>query len=70
MASWWVDPMPPREGFTALAAQRLNAVIALDDVSESEFQIVVKRQQVLSALIGIQHGKRTVGVMHANVVSN
>lgn len=69
MPSWWQGEDVPRVGFTQFAAKRLNADVQLDDVSDTEFSVIVKRQQVLSALIGIQQGKRTAGICHANVVS-
>lgn len=58
----------PREGFTAYMARVLNVPVGVDDVSDQEVAIVVKRQHVLSALIGLQRNKQTVGVRH--VVSN
>lgn len=71
MTSWWMEPSPPREGFTAMAAKQLNTPVPIDETAgESEMQIIVRRQQVLSALIGLQQGKRTDGIRHANVVGN
>jgi hypothetical protein len=67
-SSWWIDQ--PQEGFTVLAAQAMKAAVPIDpSAADQQIQLMARRQQVLSALIGWRQAKRTVGVCHANVVS-
>lgn len=67
MTSWWLDQQP--KGFTALACQQLNVEVRVDDVSDREMAVMVKRQYLLSAMEAIRQAKRSHGLMHANVVS-
>ena len=63
--SWWIDA--DRQGFTAKAAQEINVVIPVDDVSDQEVQLFTRRRDVMSLLIGLQAGKATAGVKAAYV---
>lgn len=55
LTSWWIDPEPvKREGFTAYASKVLNAPIKVDDISDREMQAMVRRADLLAALIGVR----------------
>jgi hypothetical protein len=66
--SWWESA--DRAGFTLFAASTLNQPIPLDDVSNSEVQIIQRRQDVMATLIGIQQGKSNRAVRSAEVNRN
>lgn len=65
--SWWIGSDPA--GFTAMACEVMNARVLLDDVSDAEFRVIARRQDVLSMLIGLGQGKQTTGIQHAIVLS-
>lgn len=67
MTSWWLDQKP--EGFTKVACAALNVEVRVDDVSDREMAVMVKRSQVLSAIEAIRQAKTSHGLRHANVVS-
>jgi hypothetical protein len=55
----------PREGFTAACAERLNAAVPLDDVSDREAQAIVQRGDLLAALEGVKQGKSNGAIRRA-----
>lgn len=68
--SWWQGDDVPRVGFTAFAAKTLEQSIPIDQTSsDSEAQIIQRRQDVLMTLVGIRTATSNRAVRHANVVS-
>lgn len=67
--SWWLNPETPKEGFTRFAEVHLSAPVVMHDDSIQE-RVFIQRQQLLSALQALRKNKKTVGICHANVVSN
>lgn len=64
--SSWLDQ--PRDGFTAHMAKALQQPVPVDDVSDQEAQLLIERQHIHSALIGLGRYRSTVGVRA--IVSN
>lgn len=60
--SFWTRPNLPRDGFTKFAADEMKVVVPVDDVSDREAQLLIERQHVHSALIGLGRYRSTVGV--------
>lgn len=62
-SSWWATA--PRDGFTIFCSQQMNVVVPVDDVTDRETQVIVKRQHVLATLIGLHQAKVNAGIKHA-----
>lgn len=62
--TWWIGAQP--KGFTQLACKALKVEIVAE--SDERLRLIVQRAHLLSTLQALRQNKKTVGLMHANVV--
>ncbi len=65
-AAFWIGA--PREGFTEFCARMCDVAIPVEDVTEQEAQIILRRQDVLATLIGIQQATSNQAIRSAVIV--
>lgn len=67
MSAFWINA--PRDGFTAFAAQTLNAPVPVDDVTDREVQVIQQRHEWLQVVTGAKRATPNHAIRSAVVVS-
>lgn len=69
-SSWWEGPNVPRAGFTRFCADQLNVPIPVDEVSDSDGQLIVRRMDLNAAIVALHQARQNGALRRASVERN